>query len=263
MMTKQIKLYGRVFIQGTIKAVTGLHIGGSDSAISIGGMENIVIRDTLTQRPYIPGSSLKGKMRSLAEKKMGLSINWPPNSHSQIHACEKEGDYQTCDVCHVYGVPAKEYSRPTRIIVRDVLLSDESAEKLADKEMDLPFTEVKYEAAIDRITSEANPRPLERVPAGAEFGIFEIVFSLYEPKDAERLGLVIESMQLLEDDYLGGSGSRGSGKIAFTGMNVTLKRSKAYTAEPALLVEDLNLEDLSKQMEPTIKKEIDKVFSGG
>ncbi len=102
-MTKKIKLLAQVFITFDIQALTGLHIGGSDAGIEIGGVENTVIRDRLTDQPYVPGSSLKGKMRSLLDKYEGNEINFPPRT-SAFHVCQNEGDYLKCDVCHVFGV---------------------------------------------------------------------------------------------------------------------------------------------------------------
>lgn len=228
------KLYGRVFIRGTIKAKTGLHIGGSEGAITIGGVDNTVIRDPLSGRPYIPGSSLKGKMRSLTEKSDGLEARQRIGRDVKIHVCTAKDDYDDCDVCNIYGVPAENYSLPTRLIVRDVPMTDKSAKELEDLQTDLPYTEVKTEVAIDRITSAAVPRQLERVPAGAEFGEFELVFSLYETDDAKRFKKVVSGMSLVEDDYLGGSGTRGSGKIAFETIAVRLKKSDAYLEEKVL-----------------------------
>ena len=54
-------------ITATIEIVTGLHIGGNNDEIKIGGIDNPVIKNPLTNEPYIPGSSLKGKIRSLIE----------------------------------------------------------------------------------------------------------------------------------------------------------------------------------------------------
>lgn len=239
MANKTIRLEGRVFITFDIKAVTGLHIGGSDTGIEIGGVDKTVIRDALTNRPYIPGSSLKGKMRSLLEKYNGLEQN-QRIGQGYIHSCTDNSTYPTCDVCQVFGVPGeRDFGTPTRLIVRDVHMSDAEAAKIErEARTDLPYTEVKTEVSIDRVTSAANPRQMERVPAGTTFGRGEMVFSIYsgdecDPKtDIARLRRVVEGMQLLEDDYLGGQGSRGSGKVEFEQIVVTM-RARDYLAEPA------------------------------
>jgi CRISPR-associated protein Csm3 len=226
-----VNLFGRVLITATIEALTGLHIGGSSAGLEIGGLDKAVIRNPLTNRPYIPGSSLRGKMRSQTEKVLGLRQN---NKIGQvtIHTCKKQEDYNAnggCPVCHVFGVPGEvESTGPTLLVVRDVPLTDDSAKMLEDAKPDLPYAELKTEVAIDRVTSAATPRTLERVPAGAIFGPAELVFSIYSPADFGRLKYVIDAMQLVEDDYLGGAGSRGSGKVRFTGIKVAARARSEY-----------------------------------
>jgi CRISPR-associated protein Csm3 len=233
MADKSVDLYGRIFIRAKIKAVTGLHIGGSPAALAIGGVDNPVIRDTLTGRPYIPGSSVRGKMRSLWEKMTGVRQNWPIGKGVSIHLCDKKQDYVQCPVCQIYGVMGQsESSFPTRLVVRDAFLSVGSEEELRlQAKTDLPYTEVKWEAVIDRVTSAAVPRQMERVPAGAVFDGFEAVFSVYDQGDLARFVNVFEAMQLLEDDYLGGQGSRGSGKVHFEGMRLFCRNRNDYATE--------------------------------
>ena len=242
MELSRIKLVGRVFIRFNIKAETGLHIGGSDTGIEIGGVDKTVIRDRLTNRPYIPGSSLRGKMRSLLEKYRGLEQN-QPIGQGRIHSCganargpeliaKAREDFLRCDVCQVFGVPGeRDFATPTRLVVRDVQMTDDSAQKLENEaHTDLPYTEVKTEVSIDRVTSAANPRQMERVPAGTIFGPAEIVFSIYSgddcdpQKDIVRLATLVEGMQLLQDDYLGGLGSRGSGKVSMTDLQILCRK---------------------------------------
>ena len=238
---KRVTLYGRVFINGGIKAVTGLHIGGAAGALEVGGVDAPVIRDPLTNRPYIPGSSLRGKMRSLTEKRTGSVQNFRIGKGVHVHVCKTAKDdqgqellseqqpYNNCLVCPVFGVPGDQYTNaPTRLVVRDVFMSDVSAEKLQAARTDLPFSEVKWEATIDRVTSAAVPRQIERVPAGTEFENFEMVYSIYHEDDVARLITVVEAMQLLEDDYLGGLGSRGSGKITFQKLAISARSSQDY-----------------------------------
>ena len=221
-------LYGRAFVEAEIEAKTGLHIGGAESSLAIGGVDNVIIRDPLSGRPYIPGSSLKGKMRSQMEKYHGLPQN-RRIGQVHIHTCATSEDYAGCGVCHVYGVPGEmDFSTSTRLVVRDVPLTASSARALDAAKTDLPFTEVKWEAAIDRVTSAATPRQMERVPAGAVFGPSELVYSIYEAADLPRFAHLLEGMQLLEDDYLGGSGSRGSGKVAFRNIRVYCRARGAY-----------------------------------
>jgi CRISPR-associated protein Csm3 len=112
----------------------------------------------------------------------------------------------------------------------------------------MPYTEVKAEVAIDRLTAKATPRQVERVPAGAVFGPFELVFSFYDddPKqDARRFGYLVEAMQLLEDDYLGGGGSRGSGRIAFTNLSLQVRTAADYRERKARRGLDVSLQGLA------------------
>lgn len=227
-----INLFGRVIITSNIKALTGLHIGGSGTGLEIGGVDKAVIRNPLTKQPYIPGSSLRGKMRSQTEKRLGKPQN-NPIAQVKIHTCKNEADYKKnggCVVCHVFGVPAEiGYSGPTRLLVRDVTLTTDSAQALDMANTELRYAEIKTEVAIDRVTSAATLRSLERVPAGAVFGPSELVFGIYEQADYTRLQTVIEAMQLVEDDYLGGAGSRGSGKVQFTNIKVSCRNSQNYS----------------------------------
>lgn len=228
-----IRLLGRVLVNGNLRLYTGLHIGGSPGMLSIGGVDSPVIRDSLSGRPYIPGSSLKGKMRSLMEKAEGSRQNRPIGKDVKIHLCETDDSYSTCAVCRLFGLlPLRiEQATPTRLFVRDVPLTDESAEELQNvAKTDLPFTEVKWEAAIDRVTSAATPRQMERVPAGAVFGPAQLVFSMYGPEDVELFGGLAKAMDLLQDDYLGGGGSRGSGKVSFESLRIICKPSGEYGA---------------------------------
>lgn len=239
-MSAEIVLHvrGRVFVEYRLRAVTGLRVGGTSAGIAIGGLDNPVIRDPLSNRPYIPGSSLKGKIRSLLEKHYGKEPNRKIHN-TRIHVCEKEEHYKKCRVCPVFGVPAElNYGNlPTRLLVRDLHLSDESAQALESVPLDRPYTEIKTEVSIDRITSQANPRSVERVPAGAVFGPGEFVYTIFEAKsasetlvdprqDVERLAVVFEGMNLLEHDYLGGMGSRGYGKVKFENIRITLRTGK-------------------------------------
>ena len=273
-MAKQIKLIGRVFITFDLCAATGLHIGGSDTGIEIGGVDKTVIRDPLTNRPYIPGSSLKGKIRSLLEKYLGLKQNQRIGI-GYIHSCgaDYRGDeltskgkeeYLKCPVCQVFGVPGeRDFSTPTRLVVRDTHMSDASAERLENSARTvLPFTEVKTEVSIDRVTSAANPRQMERVPAGTIFSRAELVYSIYDKgdcdprKDVEHLATLVEGLLLLEDDYLGGLGSRGSGKVYLEKFQVTLRGSD-YLQEP----ENLGTFETSHELAVAVAGVQDKIRS--
>lgn len=278
-MTKYISLRARIFLEGFIRTKTGLHIGAGRGALVIGGVDNPIIRDPITEEPYIPGSSLKGKMRSLLEKHYAKARNYfnQPIQEANIHVCKKlveekgekkwvadpEG-YERCEVCPVFGIPAEFGVEPTRLIIRDIFLTQESKTKLRDPTVktDLLYSEVKWEAAIDRITSKAVPRPIERVPRDVVFGPMEMVFNIFEREDIDRFEYVLEGMQFVEDDYLGGSGSRGSGKVSFENLSLSYRKgaeSQIYRYER----EFKNLQDLRKGW-PEIKKWLlEKLFREG
>jgi len=249
MSEKNITLYGRVFIETTILAKTGLHIGGSGSDLEIGGLDKEIIRNPVTKRPYIPGSSLRGKMRSQMEKLLGLPQN-RKIGQVFIHTCKTRQEFEQnggCPVCTVFGVPAElDYDNPTRLVVRDAELTDESAEKLQDARTDLLYAELKTEVAIDRVTSAATPRTMERVPAGAEFGPTELVFSIYEEADYDRLKTVINALQLVEDDYLGGSGSRGYGKVQFSKLKIYARSRDNYSTQQHFTQEFASVQELAE-----------------
>ena len=211
-----IKLEKKVFVTGTIEVKTGLSVGGSSVGLEIGGADKVVIRNPITNQPYIPGSSLKGKMRSLLEKLDG-KLTYDKGNAMPCKCGE-------CLICRVFGVPAEEKGTPTRLIVRDsdligIMKNGEfkkGAEQLEKaKNTDMPYTEIKTEVVIDRISSAATPRQFERVPAGAVFSL-NLVCNIYEgDNEKDIINKVFEGLKLVQDDYLGGSGTRGYGEVKF------------------------------------------------
>ena len=185
------QLVKKIRIETTIELLTGLHIGGSKENVEIGGIDNPVIKlASKDGQPYIPGSSIKGKMRCLLEQAHG-SVNVGDNeviNNLFGFAPNKAGDERD--------------SIPSKVIVRDAMLTDESAKALRECDsLDMPYTENKFENVIDRVRGVAeHPRQSERVPAGAQFNL-EMVVNVWDDDN--------------ENDYLGGSGSRGYGQIKF------------------------------------------------
>ena len=208
-------LKGKLLIKGTIKLITGLHIGTSGDFSAIGAVDTIVIRDSVTNKPMIPGSSLKGKMRYLLARTKY-------NSSLETKEIKEEDE---C-IKRLFGS-----SNPiiiSRLQFQDVLLSDKSIEEFKEVEFDLPYTEIKYENTINRATGIANPRQLERVPAGSEFD-FKIVYSIEKIEDFEEdMKNILLMMDVLEDDYLGGHGTRGYGRVKFKDFSLEVK---TYTEE--------------------------------
>ncbi|RLI85852.1 MAG: type III-A CRISPR-associated RAMP protein Csm3 [Archaeoglobales archaeon] len=205
-------ILSKVIVKGKIRLKTGLHIGAQRETMEIGGIDNPVIKDPVTGQPYIPGSSLKGKLRSLLEKVKGFKAERNIGTRTNpiyIHACDKSYDeIKNCEICRLFGTSGKDGDNfPARVLVRDAFLTEEFKDKWEE------IVEIKYETAIDRITSAANPRPMERVPPGVEFE-FEVVYNVEDEETREQdLKNLFSAMKLLEDDYLGGSGSRGYGKV--------------------------------------------------
>ena len=211
-----MKLIKKIKYTASIELLSGLHIGATNTAMAIGGVDSFVIRNPIDQKPYIPGSSLKGKMRSLLElaygehERGGVSNN--PNSR--------------CGA--LFGVSASSKSadsHASRLIVRDAMWIDTNVN--FDK-TDLYLTESKTEVNIDRLTSKAHLRTQERVPQGAQF-MFEAVLNIFEGESEEQYDTDIrKAIALLEDDYIGGHGSRGYGRIRFVGLKVESKSINQY-----------------------------------
>jgi len=219
-----MKLKGYKNIEGIIEVVTGLHIGGSTAIIEIGGKDNPVIRHPISKEPYIPGSSLKGKMRSLLEWKLG-KINTNPNASDYGDVHKWCGD-SNCQICVIFGASAdKADLGPTRLVVRDAILSE--GYRKEQKERDekwtvLDLTEDKYENSINRINARANPRNFERVVSGVKFDLrmsYRVFTNGNGDKetgnDEDLFKYVIEGLKLIEKDALGGAGSRGCGQVKF------------------------------------------------
>ena len=194
----------KLVIEGTIVLKTGMHIGGSSDFSAIGAIDSPVVRDTLTRLPLIPGSSLKGKMRYLLAKELnnGILLNEPNNDQDEI--------------LRLFGSSEKDKIRRARLKFNDIKLSN-----LAELEtFNVSSTEVKFENTIDRETADANPRQIERVIAGSKFD-FEIFYNLDDIKEVEKdFENIKQGFDLLEFDYLGGHGTRGSGRIAFENLSV-------------------------------------------
>lgn len=194
------QLVKKIKINTTIELLSGLHIGGSGDSVEIGGIDNPVIKlATSDNQPYIPGSSLKGKMRCLLE---------------QIAGSAKVGGDD--EINNLFGF--SQTNQPSKLIVRDAMLTPESAKKLQDCEnLDMPYTESKWENVIDRVKGTAeHPRQTERIPAEVKFDV-EFVINVWD-NDGEGKALVDllkKGMNALENDYLGGNGSRGYGQIKF------------------------------------------------
>lgn len=195
--------YTKIKITGIIEVKTGLHIGGDDSFSAIGSVDSPVVRDPLTRDPIIPGSTLKGKMRSLLAREFGTT------PLAGVRGLESD----CAEIKRLFGSSEKGSDaagtgmQMSRLQFSDCFLTNKKA---------LPqIFENKFENTIDRLTSVANPRQIERVVRGSEFS-FELIYnveSLDEVK--EDFENIAKAIDLLENDYLGGGGSRGNGRVLF------------------------------------------------
>ncbi|MBK1986910.1 type III-A CRISPR-associated RAMP protein Csm3 [Sphaerospermopsis aphanizomenoides BCCUSP55] len=289
-MLKQKQLLGKFRIEGILVVETGLHIGGGEGKMDIGGLDKPVARDPITQYPYLPGSSLKGKLRSLLERFHNRPLNRAGSRDTFRYESDdlvdgyteldghtiKYTGARTCPISRLFGstggsnfwvkttdavaenldrvkqndeyvtkdFSGVEYSKilrgrnsPAKIIVRDCRLCEDSAKKLERVDTGLYMTEWKWENGLDRVTAAANPRQIERVPAGAEFE-FELVYTVEAEgsqteqeafiEAAEDLRNIAIALSLLEDDALGGHGSRGYGKVKFKNYKCFWRDVKQY-----------------------------------
>jgi CRISPR-associated protein Csm3 len=244
-------MIGRAVISGRIRVLTGLHIGAGKDSVEIGGIDNPVVRHPNTRLPYIPGSSIKGRLRYIMEWAFG-KINVRKNNRGEwygdVWGFGEEKPEPTDSVLRIFGVAGKGawYGGPTRLLVRDAFLTDKWKEKA--KEPTFTIVEEKNEVAIDRIAGKAMDgrlRTTERVPAGVEFDL-AMIFRLFDmsPLEAQLgqkfkapgrereytgaeleyrdLAWLLQGLAFLEEEALGGSGSRGYGRIRFEGLTLRM-----------------------------------------
>ncbi|SDN98431.1 CRISPR-associated protein, Csm3 family [Desulfonauticus submarinus] len=219
---KSMKLIGIEEITGKVALKTGLHIGAGDVEMHIGGTDNPVVKHPFTNEPYIPGSSLKGKVRSLLELRSGLMgvtkgspVSVKDLRGNNISLEQKEWGKKIIKLFGASGADAddlREYG-PARVSFSDCFFTEDVRQKIKSGEM--VATEIKAENSIDRISSTAkNPRFTERVPANIEFE-FKITLKKFAGDEDELEDLLFQGLRLLELDALGGSGSRGYGRVEF------------------------------------------------
>src|SRR3954470_11229175 len=239
----KLKLIGKLILAGDLHCETGLHIGAGKGSLEIGGADNSVVKDAFGL-PYIPGSSLRGRLRSLLETAMGLTapselvyLSKRRGQEVRIHQSDRPDD----EICLLFGRNPGRMERvegealdtsqatPARLAVFDAPLNADSITAQMRENLDDELTEVKSENAIDRITGQANPRTLERVPAGARFRT-RLVMDVLCEEDAPLFQRVLEGLRLLEDDSLGGGGSRGSGRVSFANLRLVWRGRNYYAA---------------------------------
>ena len=197
-------MLGKIVIKTKIEVVTGLHIGGNDAYSPIGAVDSPVIKDLATGQPIIPGSSLKGKLRTL----LALSRN-----------NDKEPNSDDIEILHLFGSSNSDKDEKKIIRARlqfsDAFISEEDS-KVKDKK----YTEVKFENSIDRKNLVATPRQIERVVKGCTFDAVIVYNVESDSKVDDDMKLLAKGMKLLQLDYLGGGGTRGNGRISFKSIDI-------------------------------------------
>lgn len=192
-------MYGKIQITGSIEVVTGMHIGGPSAFAAIGAVDAPVVKDTRTNLPMIPGSSLKGKMRVLLAREF----------NDELHTSVDEDDQK---IIRLFGSAKQNAVKRGRLLFSDMVLVNE--QELREHGLQ-SMTEVKFENTINRATAVANPRQIERIIRGSIFGL-DLIYDIEEESEIEEdIRVLAEGMRLLEYDYLGGNGSRGYGKVCF------------------------------------------------
>ena len=193
-------MYTKILIRFDLEVKTGMHIGGSSSFSAIGAVDSPVIRDALTGRPVVPGSSLKGKLRTLLARSFAQDIGKMPDFRD---------DHPV--ILRMFG---STYAR-SRLQFADAFVSN------AEKMKAVGLTEVKSENVIKRLTAEAMPRQIERVNPGTVFAETIVYDACDEQQMKEDLVLLAKGMKLLQMDYLGGHGSRGSGRVSLNNFSIS------------------------------------------
>jgi CRISPR-associated protein Csm3 len=202
--------FAKIQITGKLVLESGLHIGGSDAFAAIGATDSSVVKDPLSGLPVIPGSSIKGKMRTLLARKLG----------SESGEIYKKAADDPKEIQRLFGkANGKQNGKQEsgiwgRLVFTDLVMSGEERQRLNDRGAKT-VTEIKFENTIDRITAQATPRQIERVIRGAEFD-FSLVYELEDEGEFEEdAANIVDGLKLLTYDYLGGSGTRGYGSIKF------------------------------------------------
>ena len=225
----QVQLKGKLLIGAVLTVKTGLHIGDSSDFAPIGAVDSPFVRDPLTKAPIIPGSSFKGKMRTLLARVR--------DDMTTRHLPKPEEDEAV--VARLFGISSKAETKPARLQFRDAFVKTESRNKFKNLDTDTYLGEIKAENTINRGTGVANPRMIERVPAGMEFD-FQLVYNIEDENQMEEdMEVLRRGFRLLQLDYLGGHGSRGYGRIAFSAFRVQKMDPKtAEMEEQAALAQE-------------------------
>lgn len=218
-------MYAKIQITGILEVVTGMHIGGSSAFAAIGAVDSPVIKDSRDNLPMIPGSSLKGKMRTLLAKEYNETVAAKPDDDNER-------------IVRLFGSAKKGNIKRSRIQIADMVMANADEFR---KRGSQSLIEIKFENTINRLTAVANPRQIERVIRGSEFDL-DMIYEVEEESEiVEDLSMLAEGMKLLQYDYLGGHGSRGYGKVRF---------------------KDVQADTVVGELDEKLQQEIDQIFQG-
>lgn len=218
-------MYAKIQIIGKLEVVTGMHIGGSSAFAAIGAVDSPVIKDSRENLPMIPGSSLKGKMRTLLAKEYNETVAAKPDEDNER-------------IVRLFGSAKKGNIKRSRIQIADMVMANADEFRQRGNQS---ITEIKFENTINRLTAVANPRQIERVIRGSEFAL-DMIYEVEEESEiVEDLSMLAEGMKLLQYDYLGGHGSRGYGKVRF---------------------KDVQADTVVGELNEKLQQEIDQIFQG-
>ena len=218
----------------------------SRDQMAIGDLDNPVVRNPLTDEPYIPGSSLKGKLRYLLEWSLGgdyilkakdkhvYASPDPKDPVARIFGLAPENDERSLAVARERG--------PTRLLVRDAYLTEDAKEALErTSARGGLYTEIKQEVFIPRLGGNANLRTTERVPAGARFRV-EMTYRVLDDLDEKHFEkYLLRALELLELDGLGGHISRGYGQVYFLHPERLTEDQEGWPLKERLKVEEVVL----------------------
>lgn len=209
--SNQSVLKGKLKLTAILRVDTGLHIGASSDFAPIGAVDSPFLRDPLTKQPIIPGSSLKGKIRTLLAR-----------SYSTKEYVLNSIDEDSPQIKRLFGTAAKGNAggKAARLQFYDIRMTQDSFARFDAMDLDTYIGEIKWENGINRVTAGAMPRQIERVPAGTEFA-FTLVYNIENDAEImEDMKLLSDGIRLLQMDYLGGHGSRGYGRVSLNGFSV-------------------------------------------
>jgi CRISPR-associated protein Csm3 len=220
----------------------------------------------LLEVPYIPGSSFKGRMRGLLELALNKKFYTTDQriwQHVRNLSAMSPDDFvddvlNRCVIDELFGYAAAQYKQIaerighehksvdvdkifnmlaiTRLIIDDFFPTEDYVKQIGAKSV-ADFLEEKSENRIDRITSAADPRDIVRVKPGVRFGgrITLLLFDNDADVIEKYLTTLATGLRLIEETYLGASGSRGYGRVKFSKIAIAVEKVQNVDGAPKLV----------------------------